>query len=131
MCEEGLEAALTDVMARLDPRGIEATLTIDTPVSELPVDIAQLTYRAAQEGLRHVVAHATATRVLVSISEDADHLTLRVIDDGRGFNPEQVPQRDGHLGLRALAGFATSMGAEVMVESDAGRGTELRLEVAV
>jgi len=129
--EEGLEAALTDLMARLDPRGIDATLTIDTPVRELPVDVAQLIYRAAQEGLRNVVKHANAKRVLVSISEDVDHLTLRVIDDGRGFSPEQVPQRDGHLGLRALAGSASSMGAEVTIESDAGKGTELRLEVPV
>ena len=129
--EEGLEAALADLMARLEPRGIEATLTIDAPVDELPVDIAQLIYRAAQEGLRNVVSHANAQRVLVSLSEDVDHLTLRVIDDGRGFRPDQVPQREGHLGLRALAGFATSMGAEVMVESETGKGTELRLEVPV
>ena len=129
--EEGLEAALTDLMARLDPRGIAATLPIDTPVSELSVDIAQLLYRAAQEGLRNVVAHANASRVLVSIAKDVDRLILRVIDDGRGFKPDQVPQRDGHLGLRALAGFATTMGAEVTIESDAGKGTELRLEVRV
>jgi signal transduction histidine kinase len=129
--EEGLEAALSDLMARLDPRGIEATLTLETPVSELPVDIAQLIYRAAQEGLRNVMAHANATRVLVVIARDADRLTLRVIDDGRGFSPEHVPQRAGHLGLRALAGFATTMGAEVIIESEAGKGTELRLEIPV
>lgn len=127
--EEGLEASLSDLMARLDPRGIDATLGIDGDLAELPVDVTRLLYRTAQEGLRNAVAHANASTVKMFVATQPDEVVLRVIDDGRGFDPEHVPIPEGHLGLRALSGLAASMGAVVTIESAIGRGTELRVEV--
>lgn len=130
LTEEGLEAALSDLMARLDPRGIEATLTIDTAVADLSVDRTQLVYRAVQEALRNVVKHAQATRVGVTVTNgDDDGVVVRVVDDGQGFDPASVPQRDGHLGLRALAGMAATLGGTLFVDAMPGTGTEVRLEV--
>ncbi len=127
--EEGLEAALSDLMARLDPRGIKATLSIDAPVDRLSLDATQLLYRAAQEGLRNVVAHADASHVDVSITTQPDTVVLRVIDDGCGVDPSQLTQKDGHFGLKALGGIASSLGSTMTIESTPGKGTELRLEI--
>ena len=52
-----------------------------------------------------------------------------MIDDGRGLDPDDIPQKQGHLGLRALAGLAASKGSAIIIESAPGSGTELRLEV--
>jgi len=126
--EEGLEAAIGDLMARLDPRGISGTLRVDVS-SDLPLDAAQLIYRTAQEGLRNVVAHADASRVEVSVEQRDRIAVLRVKDDGCGLDPNRIPQRPGHLGLRALSGYAATKGAVLFIESAPGKGTELRLEV--
>ncbi len=126
--DEGLEAALSDLMARLDPRGVSGTLTVDAP-PDLSLDTIQLIYRAAQEGLRNVVAHADASRVDVEVSQRPGAVVLRIVDDGCGLDPVSLPHKDGHFGLRALAGLAASRGAAISVESAPGTGTELRLEV--
>ena len=67
--DEGLEAVLSDLLARLEPRGIEGTLVVEAPLERLDLDRTQLIYRVAQEGLRNVIAHADANR-----GDGVDHL---------------------------------------------------------
>ena len=59
--DEGLEAVLSDLLARLTPRGIETSLDVDGALTGLGVDETELLYRVAQEGLRNVVEHAEAS----------------------------------------------------------------------
>lgn len=128
LSEEGLDPALSDLMARLEPRGIRGTLSVDAP-PDLSIDAAQLIYRSAQEGLRNIVAHADASHVELRVTNEGDKVVLRVVDDGCGLDPDNIPQKQGHLGLRALAGLAASKGSTMTVDSAPGRGTVLRLEV--
>jgi signal transduction histidine kinase len=51
---------------------------------------------------------------------------LRVRDDGRGFDPSQVPAE--RLGLSIVRERAQAIGARLVIESGAGRGTELVVE---
>jgi two-component system, NarL family, sensor kinase len=128
--EEGLEAALSDLLARLAPRNIATSLDVDVATG-LGVEVTELLYRVAQEGVRNVVEHADAGRVEISVSQDADTTVLCVVDDGRGLDDAAIPARPGHLGLRALAGLAESLGATLSIESQPGQGTALRLEVPI
>ncbi len=127
--EEGLEAALTDLLARLEPRGIRTSVAINAPLQDLGVDTTQLLYRAAQEGLRNVVTHADASSVAVSLTAQGKTTLLEIADDGRGMDGAEVPERPGHLGLRSLAGLAEGMGARLSIRSTPGKGTVLSLEV--
>jgi two-component system NarL family sensor kinase len=127
--DEGLEAALSDLLARLEPRGIETSLRVDAPVDTLDLDAVQLIYRAAQEGVRNVVAHADAARVTIAVFTVRDTVVLEVSDDGRGLPGPDLPQRPGHLGLRALGGLAATMGASLTLSSTPGKGTVLALEM--
>ncbi|MCW2722252.1 ATP-binding protein [Pseudonocardia sp.] len=127
--EEGLEAALSDLLARLAARGTETSLEVGVPVPALDVDVIELLYRVGQEGLRNVAEHADAQRVEITVRREGAAVVMRVVDDGRGIDPGPLPDRPGHLGLRALAGLADRLGATLEMESAPGRGTELRLEV--
>jgi two-component system NarL family sensor kinase len=127
--DEGLEAALSDLLARLEPRGIETSLRVDARVDDLDLDAVQLIYRAAQEGVRNVVAHADAARVSISVYAVKETVFLEVSDDGRGLPGPDLPQRPGHLGLRALGGLAATMGASLTLSSTPGKGTVLALEM--
>jgi two-component system, NarL family, sensor kinase len=127
--EEGLEAALSDLLARLSARGVETSLEIGIPLTELDVEEVELLYRVGQEGLRNVAEHADAQRVSITVHHEEAATVMRVVDDGRGIEPGPLPERPGHLGLRALAGLAGRLGGTLEVESQAGRGTVLRLEV--
>jgi two-component system, NarL family, sensor kinase len=127
--EEGLEAALSDLLARLGARGVETSLEIGVPVVDLDVDEIELLYRVGQEGLRNVAEHADARHVAITVQHEEAATVMRVVDDGRGIAPGPLPERPGHLGLRALAGLAGRIGATLEVDSQPGRGTVLRLEV--
>ena len=127
--DEGLEAVLSDLLARLAPRNIETTLDVDGALKGLGVDETELLYRVAQEGLRNVVEHADAGRVSIVARRADGVLQMSVTDDGRGMGPGPVRVRPGHLGLRALAGLADNLGATISLDSEPGRGTTLRVVV--
>jgi two-component system NarL family sensor kinase len=127
--EEGLDAALYDLMARLEPRGITTSMEINAQAEHFGLQATELMYRAAQEALRNVVAHAEADHVVLSLNEYSDSAVLEVSDDGRGVDSSTLGDEDQHFGLRALAGLAANMGASLGVASTPGKGTTLRLEV--
>lgn len=129
--EEGLEAALGDLTAKVEARGIVSSLVVDAPVELLTTDQTQLVYRAAQEGLRNVAAHAGASQVAVRVNGDDETVVLQVIDNGRGMPESEIEERNGHMGLKTLSGLAASMGATVSLSSAPGRGTVLTLEVPI
>ncbi len=127
--EEGLEAALSDLLARLAVGDMQTSLDFTVPVDELDRDETELLYRVAQEGLRNVVEHANATHVTIVVERVAATIVLRVIDNGRGLEPGPLPERPGHFGLRALADLADRLGATLELESAPGGGTVLQLTV--
>jgi two-component system, NarL family, sensor kinase len=127
--EEGLEAALSDLLARLAVRDMQTSLEVSVPVAELDLDEIELLYRVAQEGLRNVAEHADARSVAITVEQVAATVVLRVVDDGRGLGPGPLPERPGHFGLRALADLADRLGATLELESGPGGGTVLQLTV--
>lgn len=127
--EEGLEPALTDLLARVAARGLRTALEVDVALGRLGVDETELLYRVAQEGLRNVVQHADATAVEIRVLREDGTLVMTVHDDGPGIDPTALPRETGHLGLRALAGLAGTVGGSLMLASGPEEGTTLRLEV--
>jgi signal transduction histidine kinase len=126
----GLETAISDLLAPLGARGVEATLDVTEAPRSAPA-VEQLAFRTAQEALRNVIAHSAATRVDVRLDGGRSTLRLEVEDDGRGFDAGEVAGRreEGHLGLALLADRAADMGGTLVVDSTPGEGTRLRLEV--
>jgi signal transduction histidine kinase len=124
---QGLEAALGDLLAPCVSRGLETQLDV-APGDELPRQTQALFFRAAQEALRNVVKHAGAGRVDVVVGRRNGRATLRVADDGRGFDPREGP--DGaHFGLRLLRDYVREVGGDLQIESVPGQGTTVTVEV--
>jgi NarL family two-component system sensor histidine kinase YdfH len=84
--------------------------------------------RLVSEALANVRKHARATRVDVQVQAKADTLTLRVADDGAGFEANAVPQT-GHYGLHGLRERARLLGGTLRIESAPGAGTTITLEM--
>jgi signal transduction histidine kinase len=129
--DEGLDAALSDLLGRASGRGVEATLDTSGLAAPLPPHVAGLLYRTAQEALRNVFAHARARSVRVAAATGDGLATLTVVDDGVGFDPAHAPQgvSSGHFGLAGLRQLVTDAGGRVQVQSAVGTGTTVRVEV--
>jgi signal transduction histidine kinase len=128
----GLAAALSDLVAPLESRGVHARVELP-PGLRLEPDAEALMFRTAQEALRNVMAHSDASRVDVSVTLCNSHAELTIADDGRGFSPADAAaaHEDGHLGLRVLGDMARDAGGSLGIDSEPGRGTRVCLEVPV
>ncbi len=107
-------------------------LQVDVRVAadaKLPPEAHIALYRIAQEALNNILKHARASRVTISLhcrpGDQGPSVELLVADDGRGFDPAQVPP--GHLGLCSMRERAQAIGAEWTVTSAPGHGTQVRV----
>ena len=79
----------------------------------------------AREALTNAVRHSGAATVSVVISRDDGSFVLEIEDDGKGFDPEATEGLGRGLGnLRARA---QTLGADLDIDSEPGRGTRVRL----
>ncbi len=93
-------------------------------VGEVDGIAATAAYRIAQEALTNVTRHAAATQVQVSLQAAKGVLTLAVVDDGRGFNPQEVGASEclGLAGMRERAGL---LGGTLEIRTRPGKGTKV------
>jgi two-component system, NarL family, sensor histidine kinase UhpB len=111
-------ASNTGIETHFCPRGDTSRLRADDEIA---------LYRVAQEALTNAARHGSPARVDVDLYASAEGTTLRVSDDGRGFDPAT---RNGHgLGLNGMAERARLLAGDLEVRSAPGEGTvvELRL----
>lgn len=119
-----LEEALRRVTARLgEDVGVDASFTVEGASWPLPAAVDVVLIRAAQESLANVRKHAAATSVRVVLEYGEGEVTLRVRDDGAGFD---VAFAEG-FGLRAMRTRVEHEGGTFGVDSSPGNGTTLRV----
>jgi signal transduction histidine kinase len=84
-------------------------------------------YRIVQEAVNNAIKHATADQILVLIRFGASELVVHVTDDGTGFSLQEAASLGGdHAGLIGMQERARSLGGQVMVSSQPGKGTTVR-----
>ncbi len=83
----------------------------------------QAIYRTAEAALANVEQHAGAAQVSVRLEQEDGALTLRVRDDGVGFDAEAVAS--DRYGLAGMRERAVGIGATLDVRSGLGLGTEI------
>jgi signal transduction histidine kinase len=86
--------------------------------------------RIAQEAVTNALKHAGATRIAIKLHLEARNLRLRIGDNGRGFNAQDVfSSRAGHFGLIGMRERAQRLGGELRLASNPGEGTEVEVTV--
>src|ERR671916_2761506 len=119
---KGLASALREYVARWS-QGAE--IPADFRVRgerEAPLDVEQALFRVAQESLANVARHSGAARAEVDLSYTDADLTLRVADDGRGFDPSRG---SGGFGLQSMRERLVRLGGRISIDSAPGDGTRV------
>lgn len=98
---------------------------LDTSVNE---EIATTVMAVLREALANTARHARATKVDITATLSAKHLTITVLDDGVGF--ETAAKHPGN-GLRNLARRAQELKGDLNITSTCDGGTILRWRVPV
>jgi signal transduction histidine kinase len=83
--------------------------------------------RIFQEGLTNVRRHANSSWIMVALSCGDGWLILHILDDGAGFDLNNIP--DDRLGLRIMRERAASVGGTIAITSQIGQGTQLEIKI--
>jgi signal transduction histidine kinase len=121
--------ALQSLVARLRSPQLAIDITVDGREDGYSKQALLSLFRVAQEGLTNVQKYAHAASVLVEVRFEDRNATLRVVDDGQGFDVDQLaslrPGREGRYGLQGARERLELVGGTLQVESRTGHGTNL------
>lgn len=121
----GLLAALNQLLDDFRERsGIDMDLAIQPPRGDISEALATTLYRIVQEALSNIEKHARATRLTLTLEEDAEGLFLCISDNGVGFVKRAAYTRRG-IGLRNMHERVEFLGGEFEVSSRPGHGTRI------
>jgi len=132
LADAGLPEALKQTVAEWGERtGVRAEFTVTGTAEQLHDEVSATLLRIAQEALSNAARHAHAGRVGVTLSFLTDEVILDIRDDGRGFDPLDLPARThaGGFGLDGMRARAERIAGSLAVESEPGNGTALSARV--
>jgi PAS domain S-box-containing protein len=106
-------------------------LKVFAGVEELDGNQRTILYRVAQEALTNVARHAHARRVEVNIQKLPDGIGMKISDDGKSFQVENVLHGKGgkRLGLLGMRERLEMVGGKFSVESAPGQGTTITAQI--
>jgi NarL family two-component system sensor histidine kinase LiaS len=123
----GLEATLNDYTLLFGAQEhLLVYLDVQGDAAKIPLSVAEAILRVAQEALHNTARHAQATRANVVLICAPGRVTLRVVDNGIGFEPAQV--RHG-MGLANMHERMLALGGRLNVQSSPGGGTHVEADV--
>jgi ligand-binding sensor domain-containing protein/two-component sensor histidine kinase len=109
----------TPVSCRLD---VPAQLP-DWPMS---TEARHNLFMAVKEALNNVLKHSAATEVQVGLAVTEGRMAITIADNGRGFDLTAV--RPGGNGLENMRQRLERIGGRLVLESQPGQGTRIRME---
>ncbi len=121
MCEEFKEVTKIDV---------------DLKFSRLPEtlspEIEVTMYRIIQEALNNTAKHSGASRLSIHCAKDRSSLTIRIKDNGKGFDLHDpavnAPENSG-MGLLNMKERAAFIGGTVSIRSSPRKGMEIKVQL--
>jgi len=121
--EKGLAVALEEyVQGWARHTGIESRVNVggECAISQA---VEHVFFRVTQEALANVAKHSEAERVEIMLDCTEETIILKVVDDGRGFDPAGVAGEG--VGLSSMRERLAGLGGEVEVHSAPGEGTRI------
>ena len=93
---------------------------------ELTHEVKLVFYRVAQEALNNIAKHSGARQVELHLECQPGQMNLSITDDGLGFDPDSITS--DHLGIAIMRERASSIGADLKIDSQPGQGTTIELD---
>jgi len=97
---------------------------------DIDPDCSTAIFRISQEALTNVTRHAKATRVDISLKEENGALILKIRDNGRGIDADDV-FAPSSLGLMGMRERVWPFGGELNISATPKRGTTLTVTLPV
>jgi signal transduction histidine kinase len=109
----------------------EFSLSVEGAPRDLHPIVREESYRVAAEAITNAYRHAHARHIAVHIEFGKGGLSVRVADDGHGFDARQpVPATpSGHWGLMGMRERAVRIRGQLEISSNAATGSIVALHI--
>jgi signal transduction histidine kinase len=96
----------------------------DLPNVPLGAEVRHNVFLAVKEAFNNVLKHSGAREVWLRLAVVDSRVGLEIVDNGRGFNPQQTAP--GRNGLPNMMSRLAECGGQAEIISQAGQGAKLR-----
>ena len=131
--ELGLESTLRWLARTFHKRtGIAVELAFEGAEGRGSPDVETLVYRIVQEALTNVAKHSGARTATVTLRREPGRLSVRVEDQGAGFQPQQAlsgTDEELGFGVRAMRDRVEFVHGRFTLSSAPGEGTVVEAEI--
>ncbi len=131
----GLPAAIHRFAeTNLTPKGIAISSEFKGLGQRLPSEMELALFRIVQEAISNIARHSEAKNATIGLECDGNECTLRVEDDGKGFDVSQITAIDSTgrgAGLFGMRERLALLGGKGTIDSQPGKGTRVALTVPV
>ena len=118
----------------LQDAGLDSNVEMKADVSEgfprFSATAETIVYRIIQEAVTNALRHARARRIRVDFRGREGTAVISIEDDGRGFDTKST-EALGSIGLVSMRERAEMIGGQLLISSDAGKGTSITLSIPV
>lgn len=128
--KNGLTKALEFEVLRLNKTAaFESVFVQHDIVPPIEPDRAIILYRMSQEIINNSIKHSAAKHINIDVYYSGNKLTIKIADDGKGFNPAEKmkDEKNQGNGLDNLVSRAKLVNAEVQFESVFDKGTTVTI----
>ncbi len=136
----GLTKAVKSMLNKISEVGaMDVSSEIDDVDGIFPAETEMSIYRILQESLNNILKHSEASEAKVSMVKNDRIVTIRIEDNGRGFDSRQA-RSDIHstrageklgFGLLGMAERIKMLGGTQTIESETGKGTTIKINLKV
>jgi signal transduction histidine kinase len=91
---------------------------------EAPNEVQHAFLRCIQEAVSNTLRHSNASKIWITLSQDAEHFHLSIQDDGAGF--DDVPAGNGIAGMRERV---EQLAGTMSLASSRGQGCRIDIDV--
>jgi len=128
LLKSGLSSAVRDFVDKIDTSIIKVILHAEGLNEHIDNNTEAVLYRVIQECVNNVIKHAGATRLDISLINDADGISVTIEDNGKGFDASFINKKKT-LGLLGMKERTIMMGGTYVISSKPGEGAIVMISV--
>jgi signal transduction histidine kinase len=127
----GLAAAIEWHLREFQKRSGIHYLFIETGNDEsLPDSVKTGLFRIFQECVTNIARHSKAKQIRVNLKIEKDEVTMKIRDDGVGFDQQDVTGKSS-LGILGMKERAAQINGDFKINSHPGSGTDISLQLSL
>lgn len=126
----GLIATIRQIARLVNESGNLVEVKLNLPADEPNLSAQQRTglYRIIQEVVNNAIKYAEANSIIIEMSYSVDDLNLKIEDDGKGFDTQQIDHSSG-IGWKNMYTRVEILNGKIDISSEIGRGTAVTIVI--